>query len=372
MTAHVLHPKVNKNLPPRVAGPGFTLIEMLLSITILSVVLMTTSSLLNASLGQLRIAESRNGQFREVQAAFETMCRRLETCEINPYYDYVYSNNDANTVPTGYKLQSDLHFVCGPATSGTAPVIGSGNRPGHAVFFHGTYGISSQKEWKGLGTLLNSWGYFLEFGSDDSMRPSFLIPANGTGIVSPRHRFRLKELQVPAEMMRTYALKLNSQTTRAKVQEWYTTALAETANVHTVAENIAACVIFPMVPDGSTTSTGATLKPEALAPDYTYDTRSYQYGGSASASSLAEVTRHRLPPLLRLTLVALDEVSAARLQELNGADMPALGLEILFQDAAKYDQDIRSLEASLVGQKLNYRVFSTTVRLRNARWNGTY
>ena len=346
---------------------GFTLIELLLSISILSVVLMTTTSLLNASLGQLRIAEARNGQFREVQAAFETMCRRLEACEINPYYDYVYANNDINTVPTGYKLQSDLHFVSGTATAGTSPVIGSGNRPGHAVFFHGTYGLTAQKDWKGLGTLLNSWGYYVEFGDDSTARPTFLN--SGSSGVDSRMRFRLKELQVPAEQMRTYALKLNTQTTKARVQEWYTTALGDSANTHVVAENILTCVIFPTVPDGSTTSTGATLKPEALAPAYNYDTRSYQY---ASSNSLAEVTRHRLPPLSRLTLVAVDEVSAARLQEQNGSAMPSLGLDNLFTDAAKYDADLQVVENSLVAQKLNYRVFTTTVRLRNARWNGTY
>ncbi|WP_009963660.1 Verru_Chthon cassette protein C [Verrucomicrobium spinosum] len=369
MTAYVNHLRARPVASCRgTEGRGFTLIELLLSVTILSVVLMTTTSMLNASLGQLRIAEARNGQFREVQAAFETMCRRLEACEINPYYDYVYANNDTNTVPTGYKLQSDLHFVSGPANAGTAPVIGSGNRTGHAVFFHGTYGLSEQKEWKGLDTLLNSWGYFLEFGSDDTLRPTFLNSSSAP--VASRHRFRLKELQVPAEMMRTYALKLNTQTTRAKVQEWYTTALADSSNVHTVAENIVACVIFPMVPDGSTTSTGGTLKPEALAPAYGYDTRSYQY--TSSTSGLAEVTRHRLPPLLRLTLVAVDDVSATRLQDTNGSAMPSLGLDGLFLDASKYDADIRALEDTLVGQKLNYRVFSTTVRLRNARWNGTY
>ncbi len=343
---------------------GFTLIELMLSIAILTLVLMASTSMLNVSLGQLRIAESRNSQFREVQAAFETMTRRLEACEINPYYDYVYPGNDMNSVPNGYKIQSDLHFVSGPANTGTAPLIGTGDRTGHAVFFHGTYGLTGQKDWRGLSSMLNSWGYFLEFGDDDSTRPVFL---NGASVPS-RLRFRLKELQVPAEQLRTYALKLNSQTTRAGVQAWYTAALADPANIHPVAENVIACIIFPTIPNEATTDDGKAIKPTDLAPNYYYDTRSYQY----ASSDVSEFTRHKLPPLIRLTLVAIDDVSASRLQETNGKARPNLGLDGLFERAANYDADIATLESTLVASKLNYRVFSSTIRLRNARWNGSY
>ncbi|HSI61881.1 MAG TPA: Verru_Chthon cassette protein C [Candidatus Saccharimonadia bacterium] len=344
---------------------GFTLVEVLLSITILSVVLVTTTMLLDASLGQLRIAEARLAQFREAQAAFETMSLRLAGCDISPYYGYEYQNQDQNTVPIGHKLQSDLHFVSGPARSGPQPLFASGQHPGHAIFFHGTYGFTEDDNWSGFGTLLNSWGFFVEFGDDSTTRAAFL---NGTGGAPRRYRFRLRELQVPAEQVRTYAAKLNSESTQEKIFAWFRDSKAASGQVHTVAENILALIITPLVPPGSKDANGSDIGVNGLAPAYYYDTRNYQH----ARTSQAESTRHRLPPLLNLTLIALDEASAQRLEDLHGAAMPNLGMDLLFQDATRYHQDIQTLETSLQGLKLNYRVFSTTVRLRNARWTGTY
>lgn len=343
---------------------GFTLIELLLSITILSVVLLITTSILNTSLGQLRIAEARFGQFREVQAAFDTMRLRLAGTEINPFYDYDYKNDDMNSVPVGYKLKSDLHFVTGPATGGSTPLLESGNRVSHGIFFHGSFGVTNETGWKGLGTLLNSWGYYVEFGDDTTVRPDFL----NSGNIPKRYRFRLKELQVPAELMRTYAAKLNSEDSREKIFAWFRESMQNPANVQTVAENIVALVITPLVPEDSKNANGTRIGENGLAPAYYYDTRNYQH----TKNSLAEVTRHRLPPMLRLTLVALDEASAAKLEELNGQNQPNLGVDNLFIDATRYHEDIRTLETTLQSMQLNYRVFSTTVRIRNARWTNTY
>jgi uncharacterized protein (TIGR02599 family) len=344
---------------------GFTLVEVLLSISILSVVLVTTTILLDAALVQFRIAETRLGQFREAQAAFESMSLRLAGCEISPYYDYEYQNQDRDTVPVSYELQSDLHFVTGPARKGPAALFASGQLPGHAIFFHGTYGLTEEKTWSGLGTLLNSWGYFVEFGDDSVERASFLNDPGGT---PQRHRFRLKELQVPAEQLRTYAAKLSSGSNQEQIYSWFRDSAAVPGQVHTVAENIVALVITPLVPAGSRDAPGSDISVHGLAPNYYYDTRNYQHVVTPQAAA----TRHRLPPLLRLTLVGLDDVSAQRLEDLHGDRMPNLGMDSLFLDATRHDQDIRILEATLQGMKLNYRVFSTTVLLRNSRWTGTY
>jgi uncharacterized protein (TIGR02599 family) len=212
---------------------------------------------------------------------------------------------------------------------------------------------------------VNGWGYFVEFGDDRATRAAFL---DNEGDAPPRHRFRLKELQVPAEQMRTYAAKLSSESAKDKIFAWFRDSAAQPAQVSAVAENIVALVVMPLVPPGSKDVNGSDLKPNALAPAYYYDTRNYQHAKTPQA----EATRHRLPPLLRLTLVALDDASAQRLQESHGGAEPDFGIDALFTDATKYDQDIRSLEASLLNQRLNYRVFTTTVRLRNARWTATY
>jgi uncharacterized protein (TIGR02599 family) len=342
-----------------VLSRGFTLIELLLSMTIFSIVLLVTASMLDSTMTQLRIADARFSQFQETQAAFESMNLRITGCELNPYYDYVYPGNNTATVPTSYKLSSDLHFVCGPARGGTLPLLPDGNRAGHGVFFHGTLGLSDQSSWQEMKGLVNSWGYYLEFGDDKNSRANFL----NTSTAPSRRRFRLKELQVPAEQLRTYALKLSAPGTSAgALYDWFRTPASIPLCARTVAENVVALVITPLRPD-----TGGTLNND-LAPTYFYDSRAYQH----TSGALAERTRHRLPPLLQITLVALDEVSAQQLEDKHGDTMPDLGLDGLFLNANRYRQDLQALESTLQDRKLRYRVFTNTIRLRNARWTETY
>ncbi|WP_166442535.1 Verru_Chthon cassette protein C [Phragmitibacter flavus] len=339
---------------------AFTLIELLLSITIMSIVLATATSMLSTSLNQLRASEGTFGQFQETLAAFESMTNRIATCQIKPFYDYEYPGGNTAGVPTKYELQSDLHFVSGLASGGTTSLLAGANYPSHAVFFQGTYGITQNTEWQGLGNLLNSWGYFIEFGSDATNRATFLT----TSGIAPRFRYRLKELQVPAEDLKIYANNLSGINTSSasNLYSWFRVPSADPAKARTLAENIIAMIITPL-----TTNSSGALSNE-LAPSYHYDSRSYQY----ASSNLANRTRHRLPPMLRITLVALDENSAAKLEEENGSSVPELGIESLFTTASKYQEDIAAMEASLNAQQLRYRIFTSTIRLRNARWTNTY
>lgn len=333
---------------------AFSLLEMLLSVTILTIVLLVITGMLDTALRQWRLADSRFSQFMEAQAAFESMTRRLSTCEMDPIYDYEYPNGSANDTPLRYVRHSDLHFVCGPATTGDLPLLTSGQHPGHAVFFHGAYGLTNQPQWQNLGNLLNSWGYFIEFSDDSPTRASFL---NDGGRIAPRHRFRLKELQIPAETLRTYQ-PLSSNPTTGETYDWFRTPLASHAK--TLAENIIALIIIPQSPDAITTTNSD------LAPNYFYDTRGYQHAAHLS-TALKENTRHRLPALLQLTLVALDEPSAQKLQDQNGSTMPGLFSNTLFTTADNYAADLTTLETNLKNAQLRYQIFNTTVRLRNSQ-----
>ncbi|WP_050029515.1 Verru_Chthon cassette protein C [Verrucomicrobium sp. BvORR034] len=341
---------------------GFSLVELLTSLAIFSIVLVAMGEMVGAVLNQLRIGEARFSQFQESQAAFDSITRRLSTCELNPYYDFQYPGSppDTSAVPTRYDLESDLHFVSGPATSGPNALLSAGSHPGHAIFFHGTFGLTDNPAWSELGTLLNSWGYYLEFGDDDGQRAGFL----NAGSTSPRrHRFRLKELQVPAEALRTYAAGLNNQTSAAGLYSWFRTAAAA-GHSHTLAENVVALVVSPLSP---VPETATTEKETGIAPTYFYDTRAYQH--AATSIALMQRTRHQLPPMLRVTLVALDEPSAQRLAEESGSAMPNLHPSGIFQDATKFDADLEQFESALTDRNLRFRTFSTTIRLRNARWN---
>ncbi len=289
-------------------------------------------------------------------------CRRLSGCELNPYYDFVYPNNDTGQVPTKFALQSELHFICGPCLTGSQPLFTSGAFPTHGLFFNGTYGLTDNTSWKAMSNLLNSWGYYMEFGTDGKDRASFL---NTDTPVAQRYRFRLKELQVSAEQMRCYSDNLSSQTSPAKIFQWFRNLASATPSAgRTLADNIIALVITPLKPDPAT---GTNI---TLSPDYYYDTRAYQY--AALSQTRLDQMRHRLPPLVRITMVGLDEPSASRLADVSKTTAPDLGLATLFADASKYDDDLTTLKNTLQGKKLNYRVFTTTVRLRNSRWTGSY
>ena len=112
-------PQINhRGLPPQ-SSRGFSLVELLTSLAIFSIVLVAMGEMVGAVLNQLRLGEARFSQFQESQAAFDSITRRLSTCELNPYYDFQYPGNppDTSAVPTRYDLESDLHFVSGPAAA---------------------------------------------------------------------------------------------------------------------------------------------------------------------------------------------------------------------------------------------------------------
>jgi uncharacterized protein (TIGR02599 family) len=82
---------------------------------------------------------------------------------------------------------------------------------------------------------------------------------------------------------------------------------------------------------------------------------------------------------LKITMVAIDSAAGERLAELgNAAQQQRLAgiLAPLFTSATNYNApnsayrgDLQTLTNFLVAEKLNYRVFSTTVVMKQARWS---
>ncbi|HSI64809.1 MAG TPA: prepilin-type cleavage/methylation domain-containing protein, partial [Candidatus Saccharimonadia bacterium] len=77
------------------------------------------------------------------------------------------------------------------------------------------------------------------------------------------------------------------------------------------------------------------------------------------------------PPVLRLTLIALDEREWGAL---DTATADALAQELielvnttLFQKSADYEQNIQRLEAEMGQRKLGFRIFSTAVQIPAAK-----
>ncbi|MDB2497328.1 hypothetical protein N9X25_09300 [Verrucomicrobiales bacterium] len=243
---------------------GITLVELLVSMTILIALTGLLFKVLAVSHSAWGRARDQLGQSQMARISFETMSRRITDSVLNPYWGYEYPDGDKLKTPTRFGRQSELHFICGPAAGGsTPPLLDSSAQPSHAIFFHGPFGESGVPEWAEFNSLINGWGYYVEFGDNSAEQPPF-VAAEG---VSARKRFRLMELRIPADELETY----NDIETFAE-GSWYRQGIA---NGHTrlVAENVVALVITPEAPEGSLTH------PTDIASEYYYDTRAFLGGG---------------------------------------------------------------------------------------------
>ncbi len=345
---------------------AFTLIELLVSVAVLAVLMLVLTQVLSDTQTTWGRAKARTEEFREARAVFEAMASRLSQATLNSYWGYKL---DINNNPVSYERQSELHFVSGPATT----LLGASlPAAGHSVFFQAPLGENmgagalsgSATEPYGLQNMLNAWGWYARYESDMPRRPPFLVASPAQ---PERKRFRLMEFRQPTEKLSLYQLDggipwIEAQKTQADLYKWFRMDLAQESQP--VAENILAVFIQPVWPvlDGDT---GADV---SAAPDYVYDTRRHQWQGS---SALSKLSRHQLPPVLRLTLVALDERDWSRL-DVSASDALAEKLQKLvntevFTSAVKYEADVKKLETELVNLKLGFRIFSTAVQMPAAK-----
>jgi uncharacterized protein (TIGR02599 family) len=393
---------------------AFTLVELLVSMAILMILLGIMVTITNQTSRTWRYASSKIEQFRDARTAFETITRRLSQATLNTYWDYVY--NTANPpAPIAYTRQSDLNFVCGslenaagsgkallsgvmfpPGPSGITPI-----HPGHGVFFQAPLGYvapanatdPSYTSLRGLDNLLNTWGYYVEVNDDQGAgsRPS-IFP----DIMSPplRVRSRLMELMQPANDANKpsiYQWTLPWLSTSAPNASpipftWFTDLMSGSSSpryYHVLAENVIALFILPKLSkeDQAAIPSGAVNPDSALAPNYYYNSETS--GQSAVAPILN--SKNQLPPILQVTMVAIDEPSAQMAMP-NAARATTfiettLNLSTLFTDATKYASDLQanppppavvnpnSLEALLIANKVNYRIFTTNVSIRSAKWS---
>jgi uncharacterized protein (TIGR02599 family) len=150
--------------------------------------------------------------------------------------------------------------------------------------------------------------------------------------------------------------------------QWFTTPLGIASDIHVVADNVIALVFLPQLPAKADT-TGTSL-----APNYSYTTAPPAW----PPPSPQPIAENQLPPLVQVTMVAIDETSAQRLNTISGGNPIAkLGLPNLFQTAGDlvnagnpgYAQDLVSLSGTLQALHLSYRVFTSEVSIRGAKWS---
>jgi uncharacterized protein (TIGR02599 family) len=348
-------------MKPHSLQNGFTLVELLLSIALIALLVAILASMTNATAFSWRYTSAKIEQFRGAETAFETISRRLSQATLNTSWDYQYPNGNTASPPSKYVRQSDLRFIAGPTQTLMASTTPP--RPTHGIFFQAPLGyVDDTTNFGGMDNLLNTWGYYLEYNQE--VRPPFINTLPHAPAL--RSRFRLMEFMQPSNKLTIYSLTSGNSSYAG--HEWFTNAFNDpTPPVHVLAENVIALVLLPKL-SPSEDPTGAQL-----SPTYAYDSTT---DNSSSSPSLNP--KNQLPPIVQVTLVAIDEASAARMSDADTANLTA-ELGGLFTDATQYDTNLKltsgvtsgppSLANYLISHKINYRIFTTNVSLRGAKWS---
>jgi len=335
---------------------GFTLIELMTAITILILLLLMVFSMVDQTQRTYVKASEEANQFREARLAFESISRRLRQATLNTYWDYKFGSNQR---PTEYIRQSELHFVMGE-TARLSQRPGT-VYPGHAVFFQAPFGYVIEKEFRQFTELVNAWGFFVEFGDDRETLPAFL-----RGRVSPNSRYRLKEFRLPSEEFEIYeTADERRESQSSNDNKWFSQYMGGGAKSlafkRTVAENILTLVMLPMK---ATPKKGSAASDTFYQDGYSYDSRTGL--GQDASNSGGEDNLHLLPSLVRVTMIAIDEKTARR--EETGSNPPGLIPSGLFKQPKSLERDLRLIEEDFNDRRINHRIFSTTVSLREAGW----
>jgi uncharacterized protein (TIGR02599 family) len=391
-------------LRSRPAKRGFTLIELLVSMTFLVILMLVVTQVVGIVQRTWVRSNSRVSQFREARTAFDVITRTLSQATLNTYWENEFdplrnSLGEQIKRARNYIRQSELQFISGPTTQVLQGAAGNAaDYPGHAVFFQAPLGITrltvatnaQMANTENMVNLLCGRGYFVEWGDDQPYRPPFL---NNLNTVPTRQRLRLMEYSPTAEMNRIYDSNLRPLVDRQNGinngKRWFnegnTAAInsivqnqetvATRAFTRPVAENILALVISPQME----TTGNASSAPFAIAPQYLYDSTLVTNPGATASSTNQQGTQHLLPPILKVTMIALDEKSGEFLSRSENDTMRGEVLTAVagkFQNAAEFVSDLEGtpeqpgvLEALLLEKKLNYRVFTTTIALKQARWS---
>ncbi len=324
-----------ENRPSPSGHRAFTILEVLVASAVLVMMLGFVLTTISQTSTVTRRASDKIGAFQSARAAFDLMTQRLSQATLNSYWDYQY---DSSGNPTKYLRKSELHFLVGQA--GTSPLAGN-TGTGQAIYFQAPAGqTDTPTTLGGLENLLNAVGYFISYGNEDALPSPFPTAA-------AKYRYRLMEAIQPTEDLGVY-----DSTTGAA---WATGV--DTSAVP-VAENIIYMAAWPRKaladdPAGTT-----------LSSTYSYDSRL-----NATSNPQPE-TANQMPPVVQITLVAIDEASAARI--CTGANPPSTitnAFNGLFTTSSKtqFDQDIVTLEGRLGAANINYRIFTAMVPIRESK-----
>jgi uncharacterized protein (TIGR02599 family) len=236
---------------------GSTLAEMLMAVALLGMVLTFTAGFLNSGKKSYVLAKDSAAQATARDNALSSLRRALDTICFTPRPCFSADGSHL-------EVESDQHFVCGPARSLLPDVRGL---CGDGIFFQ-------RQNHEGT---TEATGFFVQYEDDAPWRPP-LLPR-----LKPQLRFRLLQFQQTSAELTLY--RTTGSATRAALNQWFAPPAGRLTahNYHVVAENIIAMLIdSDPVLDG------------------TWDTRRYQWD---SRSSPAQLMKHSLPRSLTISLL---------------------------------------------------------------------
>ncbi|MEQ1933978.1 MAG: Verru_Chthon cassette protein C [Fimbriimonadaceae bacterium] len=351
---------------------GFTLVEVMVSMVVLAIMMMLIAQIIGQTQKSWRMASTRLSQFREARIAFDTITRNLRQSTLDAYRDFVYSNgtnipksNRPEDFPVGYKRYADLAFVSGQAkdlvksSDDDSENLSETSLSGHAVFFQAPLGVTDpadkdspqengRPKYENLKNLLCARGYFVQFGSNKNYLPKHLISR-----LEETNRFRLMEYQPPAEKNNVYV--------DPGSEDW---KKVDSDYVRPVSDKIVGLILSPRLSSGNESINigGSKQSPTAIAPNYEYDSNKV----TSVTVSNAQGTQYLLPPVVKVTMIAVDEASMEILAKGSPDVLSESGGQ--FTNASNYDADLNKVRQYLGGKKINYRIFEASVVIPASRW----
>jgi len=309
---------------------GFSLLEILLAAAILMMILVLFLNMISGTSTVTRRAGDTISSFQEARTAFDVLTRNLSQATLSPIWDY-----DNLSQPTKYRRETGLHFLIQKAGGSYSGTPGTGQ----VIYFQAPLGVASnQTSFRGMANLLNACGYFIIYGNDAG---PFGLETN--------YGYRLMQAVEPSEDLKVYGGNNVSGT------DW----VAQLATLGVpLARNIVFMAAWPRKSPSEDPEGGQ------LSTDFTYNSR------AGASSDPQPPTAHQLPPIVQITLVALDETSARRLC-VNST--PPAEIESIFSDlfrsskTADFDADLKQMEARLADRNLNARIFTAAVPLRECK-----
>jgi uncharacterized protein (TIGR02599 family) len=342
------------------ARQAFTLAELLTGMGILVVMF---SFLIMATNQMVRAMGNTTGkieQFRGARDAFERVTTRLSQATLNAYWDYKYLNN----VPTYYERRSELRFL----NTNAKDLLAGASAPQkftQCVFFNAPLGYTETQNFYGLENLMNTWGFYVEYSQDTLYRPKFI----GTEVPA-KWRWKLMEFSQPTETFSVYKNTSGGTTTNPNAEKLGTQWIYDNnatifqKSVRPVVENVIALVLIPRLSrsEEDLRTDRVNVDHSVLAPKYIYDTT------TTLTSDATLNPKNQLPPVVQTTMVAIDERSAGRLS-LDGTTTDLFGVQSKFGDTKNFTADLTDLEKKLVDKRVSYRIFTTNVHVRGAKWS---